>query len=75
VEARKLTFAQALEANTAILDESNTEEYFVAMQAQVQALELASSEIHRLKKSNHYWQAGFSLVAVLAIWLIAMRFV
>lgn len=75
MEARKLTFAQALEANTAILDDSNTEEYFVAMQAQVQALDLASTEIHRLKKSNFYWQAGFSLVSVLAIWLIAMRFV
>lgn len=75
MEARKLTFSQALEANNAILDESSTEEYFVAMQAQLQALDLASSEIHRLKKTNHYWQAAFSLVSVLAIWLLAMRFV
>lgn len=75
MEAKKLTFAQALEANTALLEDSNTEQFFVAAQVKAHALELATTEIHRLQRSNYYWQAAFSLVSVLAIWLIAMRFV
>lgn len=34
-----------------------------------------SAEISRLRKHAQRWQAAFSLTAVLAIWLIAMRFV
>jgi|GEM_PF-6455802 len=29
----------------------------------------------KLRKANFYWQAGFSFVSVIAIWLIAMRFI
>ena len=34
-----------------------------------------SEEVIRLRKHAQRWQAAFSLTAVLAIWLIAMRFV
>ncbi|MGJ7553390.1 hypothetical protein ACSFBI_05310 [Variovorax sp. RB3P1] len=34
-----------------------------------------SEEVSRLRKHAQRWQAAFSLTAVLAIWLIAMRFV
>lgn len=75
-----VTFKEALATQESLLD-SGTKYLIVDTpkgdysETVFQKVSRQSEEIVRLRKHAQRWQAAFSLTAVLAIWLIAMRFV
>lgn len=51
------------------------DEHFYIAEELAKLVHIKDEEIIQLNKHAYRWQAAFSLTAILAIWLIAMRFV